>query len=200
MAVSANDVFRVAVRWSLPDLVTAYNILGLLCTAGSATDAELLTAIDAWLVTAYAYLQTNISTLADIEEARVSRMAYAAGEWSVSEILGTEYPIFTSTDSAQMLPHAVSLVTTFPTAVPTRKGKVFLPGFTEDATNKSDVNLGLLPVIGNFATALTTVLLPGTATVWYAILGDDGVARLPTAYRVNTLSGTQRRRKPGVGI
>jgi hypothetical protein len=200
MTVSVGDVFRVAVKWSLPDLVTAYNILGLTCTAGSATDAQFLTAIDSWLVTAYAYLQTSITSQADIDEARVQRMGWVAPDWVVTEVLGTLYPTFTATNGAQMLPHAVAALVTMDTAVPKRKGKIFVPGICEDDMSNSDLDASLLTALGSFASAVTTVLLPGTATVWYTILGNDGGQRIPTNAAARPLASTQRRRKPGVGI
>jgi len=200
MTVGVGSVYRVPVKWSLPDLVTAYNVLGLVCTAGSATDAQLLSAIDAWLTTAYAYLQTSLNSAADIEEAQVNDMGWTGTEWVVSSVVGVVYPTFTASNGAQMLPHAVSGLVTFPTAVPRRKGKVFVPAICEDDMNKSDVDPTLQTALANFAAGLMTVLLPGSATVWYCILGDDGLTRLPTAAVVGSLASSQRRRKPGVGI
>ena len=200
MTVSVGDVFRVAVKWSLPDLVTAYNILGLTCTAGSSTDAQFLTAIDSWLVTAFAFLQTSLSAQVDIDEARVQRMNWTGTAWEVAEVIGTLYPVFTATNGTDMLPHALSALVTLDTIVPKRKGKIFVPGICEDDMDNSDVDATLLAALASFASAITTVLLPGTATVWYTILGDDGGQRIPTNAAARPLASTQRRRKPGVGI
>lgn len=200
MAVASGDKFRVQVKWSLPDLVTAYNILGLGCTAGTCTDAQLLTAIDSWLVTAYAYLQTSLQSGADIDEAQVNRVTWSGTEWLVSEVLGTLYPTFTATNGAQMLPHAVAAVVTMPTIVPRRKGKIFVPAICEDDCSASSLDPSIVTALGNFANAITTVLLPGSATVWYQILSNDGGGRVPVSYLIGALTGTQRRRKPGVGI
>ncbi len=200
MTVSAGDIFRVALEWSLPDLVTAYNVLGLVNSTGTCTDAELLTAVDAWLVTALAFVQTTISDDVDVVEARVSRMLWSLGEWVVTEVLGTVFPVFTATDATDMLPHAVAGVITFPTIAPTRKGKVFLPGLTDNDAIASTLSAGALTALGNFATNISAPLLPGTAVLWYNILCNDGITRGALSYRVNALSGTQRRRKPGVGI
>lgn len=200
MSVSAGDIFRVAVKYSLPDLVTAYNVLGLYCTAGSCTDAELLTAVDSWLTTAYAYLQSSLSDAIDIDEARVSKMLWVATEWVVQEIIGTVYPTFTSTDTQDMLPHAVAAVVTMPTIVPRRKGKIFVPGMTDSDADASTLASGMVTALGNFASGIQTVLLPGTANLWYYILCNDGTVRNAISATVGSLSGTQRRRKPGVGV
>lgn len=200
MTVSVDDVFRVAVEFSMPAVQKAYNVIGLKCTAGSATDAQLMSAIDSWLVTAYAFLQGNISTDVDIVEYVVTRMVWSAGKWLVQEVMGSATPVFTATDGADMLPHATAGVVTFPTFVPRRKGKVFVPGLTEANQEASELVSGTLTALGNFANALTTVLLPGTANVYYAVIGDDGVARTAVSYVVNSIAGSQRRRKPGVGV
>lgn len=200
MAVGTGDTFRVAVKYSLPEVVTAYNILALVCTAGSATDAELLTAIDSWLVTAYAYLQTTLRATLDIDEARVTKVVWDVSEWVTQQVLGTVYPTFTATNANHMLPHASAGVVTLPTIDPVRKGKIFVPGICEDQQEQSVIDSGAVTALGNFANAIRTVLLPGTATVWYCVLGDDGNYRLSQAALVGGYLGSQRRRKPGVGI
>lgn len=200
MTVSVGDVFRASVEFSMPSVQKAFNVLGLKCTAGSATDAQLLTAVDSWLVTAYAFLQGTINNQVDIVEAVVTRMAWNGTIWAVSEVLGTLTPVFGATGIGDMLPHATAGVVTFQTAVPKRRGRTFLPGFGEAEQAESDLVAGAQTALGNWANALTTVLLPGTANVYYAVLGNDGNARTAISYTVNSIVGSQRRRKPGVGV
>lgn len=200
MTVSVDDVFRVALEWSMPELTKAFNVLGFRCSSGSCTDGELLTALDALFVTALAYIAGNTYSTSDVEEGRVSKMEWVAGAWEVAQVLGVITPTFTPTDGTDMLPHAVAGVITLPTAHPRRRGRIFLPAMTEAQQDKSILESGAVTAFTNFANAITAVMTPGSANVSYAVLGSDGVARHATTYVVNSLVGSQRRRKPGIGV
>lgn len=200
MTVSSGDIFRAALKYSMPDTQTAYNVLGFMCTAGSCTDTELLTALDSLLVTALAYIAGNIFSGVDVDEARVTGMVWTAGEWVVDRLVGSIVPTFTPTDANHMLPHAVAGVITLPTAHPRRRGRVFIPGLTENQQVASDLEPGAVTSLTSFASALTTVMTPGSANVSYHVLGSDGLARPATTYVVNSLVGSQRKRKPGIGV
>ena len=200
MTVSANDVLRVAMHLITPEQVDAYNVIGLFCTAGTCTDAQLLAAVGCWLSTAYVFMQSHINDQVDLAEGRVAKMVWSGTEWITNEIIGTVLPNFTATNVDDMLPHAVSPYVTFDTLAPTRKGKVKLVGFAEDQQADSILTAQASTAIANFANALRTPIVAGAATLIYAILGDDGVARATTAATVRGIVGSQRQRKPGVGI
>jgi hypothetical protein len=200
MAVEAGDKFRLTVEWLMPELTKAYNVLGMMCTAGSATDSELKSAADLWAVTAYGWLAAHISDEVDMGDFRLFEVQFSEGEWETVRVLDQWAATFTPTSGYDMLPHAVAGVVTFPTANPKRRGRVFIPGLTEIANVNSLVQASVLTGLGAFGNDLLTTMLPGTANVSYHVLGDDGVARAATGYSVNTLFGSQRRRKPGIGV
>ena len=200
MPITAGDVIRIAMHLTTPEQVDAYNIIGLKCTAGDATDAQLLAALTAWMSTAYVFLQAHIHDQVDLAEGRVAKMTWSGTEWITSAIIGTILPNFTATNQDDMLPHAVSPYVTFDTLAPTRKGKVKLVGFAEDQQADSILTGAASTQIALFANALRTAVVAGAATLSYAILGDDGVARETTAATVRGVVGSQRQRKPGVGI
>lgn len=196
----AGDVYRVAAHFTMPEQVDAYNVLGLKVISGTCTDAELLTAGASWMTTAYAYLQGVMHNQVDLADARVTKVVWSAGAWITDQIVGTIFPTFTAADGTDMLPHAVAPYVTFETLAPKRKGKIKLLGFSEANQADSLVAAGAATAMGNFANAITTVLSPGTALVYYAVLGNDGTARTAISELVRGVVGSVRRRRPGIGI
>lgn len=200
MTVSSGDVFRVAQHFEGPELVEAYNILGLKCTAGTCTDAELLTAISTWLNTAYGYIVAVISDQVTMSEARVTKMLWSGTEWVVGSLIGSVLNPVTFTETTDMLPHAVSFVPVSATAKPTSRGRINLFGAGESEQEDGLWTSTAVTAVTNFIGGIRSALSPGSASLYYAILGDDGTARTTTSATVGDVPGSQRRRKPGVGI
>jgi hypothetical protein len=200
VAVNADDHFRLALEWSMPELQSAYNILGLTCESGTSSDAAFLTSAASWVTTAFATVQGIIHNQVDIEAGIINQVTWSGTEWVVSRLIGTILPTFTATDANDMLPHAVAGVITFPTATPRKWGRVFVPGLSEVQQADSLLIAGAATALANLGTALMTAFTPGSASCRYAVLGKGGNVDLPTALQVNGLVGSQDRRKPGVGI
>ena len=200
MPVTAGEVLQVALDMPMPEQVNAFNVLRFLCESGSATDAEILTAIGSWITAAYTSLLTAMSDQVDVSNGRVAKIAWSGTEWITNQIVGTILPGLTGTRTEDMLPHAVAACITFPTDKPQSRGRVFLPGFTENLQDNSLWIASAATTMGNFATLLRTAIYAGSATLRYAIAGNDGVARVTSGFSVNGITGSQRRRKPGVGI
>lgn len=200
MTITAGDVLRAAVEFTMPEQVDAFNILGLKVLTGSCTDAELLAAVGGWLTGAFSWLEAGISDQVDIANCRVTKMAWVATQWEVSAVIGNVIPTFTAEAVDDMLPHAVSSVITLPTGKPTSRGRINIPGATESVQADSVIAGLWATALASFATGIMTQLSPGTTTIDYAVLGNDGQARVPTGANVNGILGSQRRRKPGVGI
>lgn len=200
MTISSGDIFRVAQHITMPEQVDAYNIIGLLCTAGTATDAQFLAALEPWLEAAYGELAAQIHNQVDLAECRVARMEWQVTEWITTEIIGSVLPSFTAASADEMLPHAVSPYVTFDTAAPTRKGKIKMMGFAEDTQSDSILVSTAATQLADFIIAIRTAMSAGSAILSYCVLGDDGTARLSTAGTVRGIVGSQRQRKPGIGI
>ena len=200
MTISSGDIIRVAQHITMPEQVDAYNILALVCTTGTCTDEQLLTNLEAWVAAAYDNLTQSMSSAVDLAEGRVARMEWQVTEWIVTEIIGTILPTFTGLNESGMLPHAVSPYVTFDTAAPTRKGKIKLTGFAEDRQEDSILETAAATAMALFVTDIRTALGSGSALLSYCVLGDDGSARVSTAGTVRGIVGSQRQRRPGVGI
>lgn len=197
---TADDIFRAAVHITMPEQVDAYNILGLKCLAGSCTDAEFLTACATYIQNLYATMDDVMSDQVDLAETTVTKVIFSVDKWIVDALVGTFLPSFTATETADMLPHAMAAVLTLPTAIPKKRGRIFVPGVAETHQSDSLLSSTAATALGNFGTTLRSGFTAGGATFNYHVLGKDGLATYPTSFVVNGIMGTNRRRKPGVGI
>jgi len=200
MTVTSGDIFRLVVGYEMPNEQEASNVLGLKINSGTGTDLEMAAAAAAFITSLYANLQGVIHNQVDLAECRLVEVTWAGAEWITARVLGTFSPAFTPTDANDMLPHAVAPVITLPTLDPKRKGKVKLTGFSEVQQAESDLVTGAKTAMSNFAVDLRAGFTAGTAAVEYAVLGDDGAARSSTGYIIRSIVGSQRSRKPGIGI
>ena len=197
---SIGDTYRAAVRWALPELVEGMNVLAFRCSSGTCTDAEFVVALAAWLATAYAHLQPQISTAADIADCTLTKVVYTLGKWTLDATVSVMGVPFVPANINDMLPHSVAAVTTMLTNVPKCRGRVFLPGFAEDQQDESILDPGAVTNLSNFANQLLTAISAGAATLNYVILQSAGGVVQPIGYSINNVVGSQRKRKPGVGI
>ena len=200
MTVASGDIFRLVVGYLLPLDVIAANVLGLKINSGTGTDAEMLAAAATFIASLYANIAGVTHNQADLDEARLVEVAWNGSEWITQRVLGTFTPAFTPTDANDMLPHAVAATVTLPTTAPRRKGKVKIAGLSEVQQAESDLVTGCKTALTSFATDLRAGFTAGTAAVEYAVLGDDGVARSSTGFIIRSIVGSQRSRKPGVGV
>ena len=198
--IEAGNLMRLVLTWDMPEEQTAQNVLGLGMTGGECTDAQLLTAAATWVSNAFATVQGIVHDQVDLVDADVSKVIWSGASWVTDRVIGSFIPTFAATDATQMLPHAVAGVITFPTIVPKKRGRVFVPGLSEGQQSDSLLVSGASTALGNLAVALRTGFSAGTGTVLYTILGILGQSHVSTGFRVNGLTGTQRRRKPGVGV
>lgn len=194
------DIFNVALRFALPEGVEAYNVYDFLLSTGSATDAELLTVIAAKLTDAYAFLQDQIRSTVNMQEGKVNKVIWSGTEWIVDRIVGQVIPTFTPTRTDDMLPHAVSPVVTFFTNTPKVRGRKFVPGFTEATQDESLLIGTAISALLSYGSEIFTGETCGAGNLAYVIASSLGIPIGPNIVAVDGIVGSQRRRKPGVGI
>ena len=193
-------LLRLILTYDMPESQEAQNVLGLGMTGGQATDAQFLTACATWVNGAYGTLQGIMHNNVDLYEGKVIKVIWSGTAWITDRLIGTLFPTFTATDGTDMLPHAVSGVVTMPTIVPKKRGRINIPGITEANQGDSLLGAGAATAMANFATAIRTPFSAGTGTVYYTILGKGGASHTSTGYSLPGVVGSQRRRKPGLGI
>lgn len=200
VAIEAGDIFRLAQHITMPEQVDAFNVLGIRCESGTCTEAEMLTAAATWVTGLYANLQAVMSDQVDLAEGTLNEVIWSVDQWVVNRLIGTILPAFTATGVSDMLPHAVAGVVSFPTDIPRKFGRVFIPGLTENEQGDSLLSAGAATALGLFAADLRTAFTAGTASFLYRVLGKAGLFDDTTGFSVNGILGSQRKRKPGVGI
>lgn len=197
---SESTVYNAALRFAMPDSVEAYNVFDFLFSGGTATDAEVLTAIGAEVAAAYAYLQNFIYQTVSMQECKVNKVIWSGTAWIVDQIIGQVSPSFTAASTNQMLPHAVAPCVLFPTTYPKRRARKYPPGFTEDTTDGSTVVSTAQTALGSFGAELLTGRTCGTGSIQYVITTSNGLVIAPSSSDVLATVCSQRRRKPGLGI
>jgi hypothetical protein len=197
---TVDDKFRVALKFSLPDAQTAFNIINFAITTGTVDDATLLLAVAAWLATMYGRIDGEMNNGVDIETSQVYEMAYVAGQWAVDRIVGTVTPTFTAADATDMLPHQSAAVITFPTTKSKSRGRIFIPGFTEANQADGVLTAAALVNLSLFAADYLASQVAGTATFRTRLFRTDGTLGVYSGSDLNDVMGTQRRRKIGVGV
>ena len=193
------DIYRLAVKFLMPDEVEAINAIDVYTVSGAATEAQLLLAVASFIEEVYDNVDTIINSNVDIVECRVNKMVWETSRWVVHHLVGVVYPTFAATAGGDMLPHAVAGLIEFPTGFPRRVGKKYIPGLSEACTVGSDVQTGTLTAFSNFALDLLNGFTAGTAAFIYEILADTGYPLAPSTAYIPPLISSQRRRKPGVG-
>lgn len=195
------DIFQAAQRFTMPEGVEAYNVYAFELTDGSATDAEILTAIGAKMLAAYGDLQASIANVVDMQECKVTQVIWQVSEWIMFRLVGSILNPVTFTNVNDMLPHAVAAPVTFNTTRPRTAGRKFIPGLSEVDQDESILSAGVLTNLANYAAEIVAPQLAGSAAnLRYRILTSSGDAIAQSAYTINDVVGSQRRRKPGVGV
>lgn len=198
--IDIGDLIRLVVTYDMPEEQKAQNVFAMRASAGECTDAQLLTAAATFISSLYATVQGIIHNNVDLNDCKIVKVVWGGAEWITDRVIGNFIPTFTASDGTDMLPHEVTGQMTFPTSVPKRKGKLHLAGLTEAQQADSILVAGAGTAMANFATTMRAGFTAGTATLTYTVLGILGQNNTSTGWSIPGLVGSQRRRKPGVGI
>lgn len=204
MAVANGEVVKAVAEFTLGDGTIVQNVFHFIAeVAAPVAKSLVLSAVQSYIEDIYTGLTTYISEDTDTELATVHVVEWdpGEGEWVTERLLGNTLPDITFLGSTDAYPNQVSGVIIGNTERPKSRGRKFLIPFTESAGAGSSIISAVLALL---ATSLshyladetiqdTDVLSPGIARsgVNEFLAFTDGV--------VNSILGTQRRRKPGVG-
>lgn len=203
MTVSPGDILQVVQNIDMPDLVKAQNVFTFIAGGtGTATDGVITATLEGFLENFYDELAGRISGAVSLAEAVISVMEYDIDDgWLVSRNVGTAEPSVTFSASGDMLPHAVAAVITAPTAVPKRRSRKSIPGCVEEEIDDSEVTTTLLTALALAAIEwLTDTPVTGGIILISSLLSSLGITIPLVSATVPNVIGSQRRRKPGIGI
>jgi len=196
---SAGEYFRLAMQFEDADGNDIYNIFDYVVSAGTCTDAELLTVLAAAMTSAYGAIQSDIANTVDDQQGIVNKMIWSVDKWIVDRYVGAIFPTITFNNVNDQLPNQIAPLVSFLTTQPKCTGKKFLPPAAEDRQDAGVLSGTTLANMVNFGAAVLSAMTPGSATVNFCLLRKNGTIAYPYGVVANALVATQRRRKPGVG-
>jgi len=204
MTISNGDVLKVFLELVLADGSIAQNVYFLRAVfADDQTDAAVSAAVEDYLENIMGEVGTYLSDDFTINPSWLHKVAWnvTQSKWLTTYLIDTFTPSFSHANTDDPFPNQIAPVMVGNTYVPASRGRKFLPGFVETAALAGDLVAGAVTAlvgavsyyISNVVIDASNLLQPGvpdadSSTFWAF---RDGAA--------NTIVGTQRRRKPGVG-
>lgn len=204
MAVNDTDILKVVVSLLLADNTIAQMVYHFLADfAAQQTNADVLDAVEVKVEDIYTELADEVSDAVTLDSMEVDVVEWdeTEQEFLTTQTIGERSPSVTFTEVTEALPNQMAATMGAYTTYPKVRGRKAFPGFAENAAD-----VGTLTTAA--ATALSGALAEylGDITISAGNTLSPGVASKSTeAFRafgsgwINTILGSQRSRKPGVG-
>lgn len=204
MSVTNGDVLKCFLELVLEDGSIVQNVYHFIADfAADHGDSTVGAAVESYIEDIMGALATYLDDGFTINPSYLHKVAFnpTLSKWEVTALVDVFTPSFTHSAAGDALPNQIAAVLTANTLRPKSKGRKFIPGLAESASQGSDLVAGMITAMG---TALnhyladetvvdTDVLSPGVPRE-----GVDSFLEFADGV-VNSVVGTQRRRKPGVG-
>lgn len=204
MAISNLDVLKVFLELVLADGTIAQNVFHFRAAFDDdQSDAAVSTAVENYIEEIYGALATYLADDFTINPSYLHRVVWdpVGAKWAIDYLVDVFTPSFTHTNTDDPFPNQIAPVLTANTYLPGSRGRKFIMGFVETAALAGDLVAGAVTALG---TALNHYLadetVSGTNLLQVGVPRQDSNVFLTFADGVvNSVVGTQRRRKPGVG-
>lgn len=203
MTVSDGDILKCVVTIDLPLDVKAQNVFYLRQeSAIDYSNSVVLTAIQGWVENLYDNFDSSVHSTVALSDVLVSKWLWSALDlWHTGEFVGQEVLADIFASGGDMLPHATAAIVTGGTADPLCVSRKSFPGFAEGTQAGSEVAAVSLVDLAAAAVAwLTDQTLTGADFLVPGVPAKGGVWQELLVATVGSIMGSQRRRKPGVGI
>ena len=203
MTVAPGDVTRVSCRFVLPDGSVCMNVYHYRWVlVSSILDATCVNTLAAQLNLAYDDLEEQIEQNVVAGLSYVDTVAWDGTKWEVTYNVGSFTPALNPTKVGDRVANQNAPFVVFNTSRPKTKGKKFLFGTTEIEQTGSVLSNALVNALVDYASDCMANAIIGALD--YAV---PGVPRATVnqfydfaSAVVTNVVGTQRRRRPGVGI
>jgi hypothetical protein len=204
MAVSNGDILKVFLELVLGDGTIAQNVFHMRADfTDDRSDTSVLSAVQGYLESIYDEIDTYLADDFTINPSWLNKVAWdpTSSKWLTTYLVGIFTPSFTHTNTDDPFPNQIAPVLVANTYAPKTRGRKFVMGFVEsaaDAGNLLTTPLADLAVAGSkyitpFEVVVGEELTPGVPDA------NSGTFHVFRSGSVNSIVGTQRRRKPGVG-
>lgn len=203
MSLSDGDILRLVTSFLLPDSVIAQMVFNVAFadTGGSAEEIDVVDDLVDWAEAMLTHLLTRIVPECTTTDVKVYVYDAVDDDW---DEVGTDTWSVTFTNASEMLPHGIAAVVHARTINPDVQGTKFIPGLGEATQVESDLSVGILADLVDFAAEWVAPFVGAATGADFAPLIWSVVRTTPILMSgdtvVNAQVGYQRRRKPGVGI
>lgn len=203
MTVSSGEVVKAVATHELLDNVISQSVwYWIVSSAAPVAYSTVLAAIKTEIETIYALMQAHIETDTHLTDLVVNKWEYNATEgWHTGALVGIDTLSDSFSSAADMLPHACAMTITGFTQDPNVRSRKSFGGFTEDKVLDSDVTAPVTTAMANaLGEWLTARTLGGSDELLPGVPAATGVFEYLLYGLVSDLIGSQRQRKPGVGV
>lgn len=202
--VAAGDVCKITLKWSLPDVVEAYNTFYWYrsdVVGGIIPFATALGYFEAKLAGMFALIDDSVADVVSTVEISGYTYIFVEGEWVIEAVMGTLASAADGLVVTDMVPHGVAALITYPTALAGTRGRTYLPGFAESAFTASTVTVATVALLEDWADSYLTPLEPGGGYIFVPVVLSykSGTPVLLVRRVVSEFAAYQRRRGPGRG-
>lgn len=203
MAITDDDILRTTVNWALADGTVMQNVFHHRRYGVSFyTDAAQIAAIELWCSDMYDEIVAQVRNNVAEQLCTIDKIAFSAGEWIITENVGTFTPTWAPTGAGDALPNQVAAFVVGKTARPKTVGRKFLIPFIEQEQAAGYLVAGAVTAVVAWGDDYINdiVLFPVTDGFEPGVPRTGVDAWMPfTVGVVTNLVGSQRRRRPGVG-
>lgn len=204
MAVNPADKLKTIVEHELWDGTIVQNVYHHRVVAIAPwADATVVTAIKGWIDGAYNFWEGHCEQNVIPKLSTVDKVEWDGSKWAVTYNVGVFTPGFVPTVTWEPTPNQYSPFIVFQTERPKTKGKKFLFGLCEDENDGSVLASAVVTALVSLAGDILTDV-PLSLPLEYLV---SGVPRKAVndwydfiAAVVTNIGGSQRRRRPGVGV
>lgn len=206
MAVNDGEVVKGVAELVLDDGTITQNVFYFQAdfTSESLPNQDVLDAVESYIEDIYTAVLAHIDPAVTWNPAPCDVVTWDETEeiWEVTKNLGNASPSVTFTGTTDPAPNQIAPVLVANTNRPKTRGRKFIIGFDEGSMAGSELTSSAMTGLGN---ALNHYLADETIAAGDDLIVGvpstvDGVFRPFTDGVANDIVGTQRRRKPGIGI
>jgi len=203
MTIADGEIIRTSARFKNADSGDIVNVFHWKAEGtGSATEDAIMTAIEAKLDAAYAFLASHMWSGQDPYDVRHDVVSWVGGKETVLETLGTRTWTLTTPPSGgtDAMPQMDAAIVNFRTLLPKTFGRKYIGGLLEAGQNGGVLTSTVVSALTSFGAAILADIVSGTITL------KPGVVTYKTTFSalhwvpfaaaiVNSVIGTQRRRR-----
>lgn len=204
MTVTNGDILKGFIEIVLGDGTITQNVFHFKADfADDQNDSAVTNAVESYIEDIYSAVSAYLSDDFTINPGYLHRVWWnpALSAEEVIALVGVMTPSFTHTNTDDPFPNQIAPVLTANTYAPGHFGRKFLTGFVEASADAGDLISAVMTAMGN---ALNHYIADETISA-----GNDLIVGVPNTADgswqsfsngvANSVVGTQRRRKPGVG-